>query len=63
MTTRLLRRRVWGAITIRCGLKQGQSLLSTVYGPGQATYGALTLGVTYKLQCAPAIHRRHAIQA
>jgi hypothetical protein len=29
-------------------LQQGRSLLSTVYSPGAATYGALTLGVTYK---------------
>jgi hypothetical protein len=29
-------------------LQKGQSLLSTAYSPGQATYGALTLGVTYK---------------
>jgi len=28
--------------------QKGLSLLSTAYGPGQATYGALTLGVTWK---------------
>ena len=28
--------------------QRGQALLSTAYGPGQATYGAITLGVTYK---------------
>ena len=28
--------------------EKGQTLLSTAYFPGQATYGALTLGVTYK---------------
>jgi hypothetical protein len=34
-------------------LQKGQSLLSTAYGPGQATYGALTLGVTYKPNVPP----------
>ena len=33
--------------------EKGQSLLSTAYGPGQATYGALTLGVTYKPNVPP----------
>ena len=34
-------------------LEKGLSSLSTVYGPGQATYGALTLGVTYKPSVPP----------